>query len=178
MEEVEDSMAGAWEDSTGAEEDFTAEVFRAQGTMAADAFTAAIVAAESRVGAGATDGAAGGAAGIGAIRVTAGDGDSDLVLVGRGGDGDGVTRMRIMATLLGTTHTRIMTRILALPATHVPAMVTGMTILPRQIPTQTPDTILRSPGELPRTEELVAQITGAVMLIPADPMLRFSRLIT
>ena len=193
-EEAEDStavVAGFME----AEADFTEEAFRVLRAMAADVLmSAAIVAAPiaavhtAVMGAiavtgaiadgavAATDGAADGVAGIGAIRVTAGVGagaDSAWVLAGRGGDG-AATRMDIMATARITTRTLTMTRMLALPAIPVPA--TGTTLLRRrQIPIQTPDTIVRDPGGHRFRRIPTTQIMRAAMPKRGVPMRRFFR---
>jgi hypothetical protein len=165
------SMVEAGEDFTGAGEHFTAEATPAtvagvttEAIVEADT-TAAIVEADITVIAVATG--TGGVADIGVTRatVTDGDGDSDMVGVGRiGGD----THTRIATALGRVLPTPTIIRTLVHLAMLVPMVETETTILRRQIPARDPTAILRRTALPTRTTRPAAK--------QLSRMLRFSPL--
>jgi len=127
----------------------------AEATTVTEAHISTVVTAAVgiTVGAGAITG---GAADIGAIRVTVTDGGSDLDLGGRTG---GDTRMGTGTALGGDIPILTIIRTVLL-AIH--ALITGTTILPPQIPAHDPGTTRRILRDLPYHQGL--RITRPVMV--------------
>jgi hypothetical protein len=150
--EEDSTEAGAVDFTEVAEQHSTAEGVLAAGStlgLSADTRTPHIVAATmegtpttgvtaTTEGTAVTAGATGGAAGIGAEDMVT-DGAGELALGGRIGAGDGVIRIPLI-TVPGITRLDliILTRTTALRAIlrAIRILATGMTILPRQIPTR------------------------------------------